>query len=512
MASRKPEFQLSIPGIDTTPHVEIWDIQANEASDTLNGAYGPIAFHPNGKIFVFTNEEGVVFFQDLVSKEDALGAKLKSDDERVSTLTFSKTGEYLYSLAGGGLSTTGGVRVWRSADRKLASRSDVQSDGLILAHPNGKDVVIADMYGETSLSLIDPMTGVIASSVARRDASVGAPAAISSDGKLVAALDRNGHDIQVIDLADSKIKMTLKGHTIFANSLAFSSDDKSLTAGYDEGSLIAWDHNAGKILNIVKTEKAIKTKIQPFFDSDGENGTVVLSPDAKRYLIGTDANQIYDSSSGKIVSKLADPTAGTNISFSADAKLVAVSENKVVRISDMSTGKLVTSFAVVGDKLLSPTVTAFSPDGKLIAICGAALSVRDVATGVVKRSMVGSSGCLGNIAITSDGKYLVSGATKGIAVYSIATGRLVHTHTDKETNFAVSPDGKFLAIAAYAGDLELCDLVSGKQIFLSEASVKMDLANIYITFSHDGKLIAIGTDMGAQIFHAADGKPVRTLQ
>lgn len=513
MAERQPSgFLIGIPGMETTPHVEIWDIEAGEASDTLNGGYGPIAFHPNGEMLVFTNEEGLLFFQDLVSKDDARGTKLKSDDERVATLVFNKTGDHLYSLAGGGMMSEGGVRVWRTADRKLASKYNVGSDDLILAHPNGKDIVIAGgMFSQSSLSVVNPMTGVTVGSVSRSDANVGAPAAISSDGKLVAAMDKNGHDIQVIDLTASKIKATLKGHTIFVNSLAFSADDKSLVTGYYDGSLIAWDHNTGKVLKIVKTEKQPETNVPIFFQAGEENGTVVLSPDAKRYVIGSAANKIYDSASGKMITKIAEPTAGVNISFTANAGLVAVSENRTVRISDTSTGKLVKKFPVIGDRDLTPTTTAFSPDGKQIAICGAALSLRDVTTGVVKRSFAGSRGCAGSLAITSDGKHLVSGAAKGIAVYSLVTGRLVYLHREKGSTFALSPDGRSLAIVLYDG-LELCDLVGGKQIFSNESSIKMSLANVYITFSHDGKLIAVGTDMGAQIFNAADGKPVLTLQ
>lgn len=514
MAERKPEYAISVPGYERTPNVEIWDIEADMSSDTFPGGYGPIAFHPDGKMLVFTNEEGVVFFKDLESTDDdAPGTKLKSDDDRVAVVAFNKKGDHLYTLAGGGLMSEGGVRVWRTADRKLASKFDIKSDDLILAHPNGKDIVIAGgAFDQTSLSVVDPMKGVAISSVERADANVGTPAAISSDGKFVVAVDKHNHDIQIIDLAAAKIKTTLKGHSIFVTSLAFSFDDKTLVSGYDNGTLIAWDHGTGKAMKLVKTETPPVRDRPIFFETGEEEGDVLLAPDAKRYLIGRAANKIYDSASGKTLAKLPEPMASTETSFSADGSMVAISERRTVRIFDASSGNIKKQFPVVVDKYQTPSTTAFSPDGKLIAVCGVALSIRDVVSGLVKKAIPASSGCKGDLAISSDGKHVVSGMASGITVYSTATGRVVFRHKEKDPIFSLSHDGKSLTVVSVLGNLEHYDLFTGKPIFEREAIVKMGVSNICLNFSHDGKLIAVGTDRGVQLFDSTTGELVRKMQ
>jgi WD40 repeat protein len=509
-AERKPDYPpIKIPGIDTTPTATIYDIETGESVEDLRGAYGPIAFHPNGKILAFTNEGGGIFCQDLETRETAKGTKLKSDDERVAALTFSRKGDYLYSLAGGGLMSTAGLRTWRTADLQLASKFDIQSNDLILPHPDGVSVVVAGgSFSDSSLSIVNPLTGTALKAFPTDEVNVGTPAAISSDGKFIVAVDKNKHDIQIIDTESASIRSALKGYTVYVTSVAFTPDDKSMVAGYDDGSLIWWNHSSGIANRLIKTEpdKSDPSVISTILP----NNDVVVSPDARTYLNMGQLDKTFDSSTGKPLAKIKEPQRTPETSFSGDGRRVAVADDRSIYISDAATGLLVKRIAFPPRKDPGNIRIALGFDGKMVAVCADGLSIRNASTGTVARSFVGARDCEGDLLVSPDGKYLSTTVKGALVTFSTATGKVISKIPEAGWKFAFAPDSKSIASVSIIGSLTVYEIETGKERYSVESAVQGSVNNV--AFSHDGKLIAIGTESGAYVLAAADGKLIRAMQ
>ncbi|MBL8823747.1 MAG: WD40 repeat domain-containing protein [Planctomycetia bacterium] len=231
-------------------------------------------------------------------------------------------------------------------------------------------------------------------------------------------------------------------------------------------------------------------------------------------LVGDTTVKVWDLSTGK--QREFPQFAGQAIALSPEGKCLAVIDNHSVRLVDLLTGKVVSTFSESKFPLRS---VAFSPDGKTLAIGwsndgpkpGSKLGVAqiwDLATSKPIATLEPNRGPMRTLAFSSDGK-LLAVATQtfpsigDVRFWDVSSGKL---HSTLEAGgvdcLAFSPDGKTLA-AGCGGRLVRIkkDTPHHVRLWDVEAAsnlqfIRYEFRVLCIAFSPDGTTVAAGSEGG----------------
>jgi len=168
---------------------------------------------------------------------------------------------------------------------------------------------------------------------------------------------------------NGKELQTLKGHTHWVRSVAFSPDGQRIVSCSTDKTVKIWDANTGKGLHTLKGH-------------DGSVNSVAFSPDGQRVVSGSRDKtvKIWDASSGKELHTLKGHTDYVrSVAFSPDGQRIVSgcggsdvpkelrtlsgSSDNTLKIWDASSGKELHTLKGHDDEVMS---VAFSPDGQRV--------------------------------------------------------------------------------------------------------------------------------------------------
>lgn len=503
-----PDGTLVAAGSDD--EVVVWEFKTKTELYRLEKAKGPIVFNKAGTLLATASGDDLIKIWDTAS-----GTKLRTIEGAGTTvaLAFNPNGKTITGIGEG--SDEKKIKSWNVANGEevegFAPETNVHSGFAFL--PDGKSIVLTGEGGD--IKSLDAETGELSDYYREETMPIGAAFALSPDGKTLAFSDGTELNITLWSLEDSKEIISLKGHSVAVESLAFSSDGKTLVAAYTDKSIVQWDTASGQIKKYV----LINGSDAAYFEHP------LLSPDGGALASGYLGKiVIFDVARGV---NLSPPDSdsffslGDNIVFSPDGKLLAASGAKTFALYEVSSGRRVREFSLPAPAenfaFLNPV---FARDGKTVAgISKSGIAFWNLSTGKVSRSVKKEFGkaddilfYIANPAFSPDGKLLAfSPSNTGITVVNAVNGATVYKLEDRSNAYDISSDGKFLISAVAYQDLYLSNLANGKTIRTIKTSDELVSANV-IRISKDNSMIAVGSDDGIRLYKTATGEKIRSMQ
>jgi RNA polymerase sigma factor (sigma-70 family) len=244
-----------------------------------------------------------------------------------------------------------------------------------------------------------------------------------------------------------------------------------------------------------------------------------VSADGKTVAAAADGVVLWETATGKTLSRFVGPEPVHSVARSPDGKVLAAGELGGVRIWDVGTGRELGRLPVTHLGMYPGTRLVFSPDGKILATghqLGASplpVTVWDVAARKeLWRHDGGDGGTWYPVTFTPDGKTLVVGQLRGTRIVWLdaRTGQqrrlLELPRPGPGPGVVLSVDGNTLATGAGGEQtVRLWDMATGK----ARALPGCRAGEVPRAFSHDGKVLAsTGADKTLRLWDVATGKEV----
>jgi WD40 repeat protein/serine/threonine protein kinase len=318
----------------------------------------------------------------------------------------------------------------------------------------------------------------------------------------------------VVDIRNAKTgesMLSFTGHDAAISGVAFSADGTMLATTGDDGTAKVWDPESGRRLGSVQGPEGEVTG--PSFSPDGSLAA------AAWHLEGI--VRVWDVATSRIVHEVDAVPGALRTAFSPDGKRLAIAglDTDVGVVVDVQSGKEMFSLEGHEDHLQD---VDWSPDGRWIATSSfdATVGIWDGRTGDLRFSLF-HDGPVGDADWSPDGGRLVTGSSDGRAtVWEItgAGGKRLFSLSAQDTSsgiqgVAFSPDGNRVltgnaAITAakvwdvsHSGDAEWTNVPGDPSWVMS------------VAFSPSGReLIASGKDRSVAVWDPETGENIKTVE
>ena len=272
----------------------------------------------------------------------------------------------------------------------------------------------------------------------------------------------------IVSTQDSRLRATLKGHTDFVTSVAFSPDGEKLVSGSWDKSIILWDPY---------TYKRIETGLH-----ENDVTSVTFSPDGQR-IASTGADKVirlWASDATFLASTIEDDIFGKYTAvvfinpFRSDGYRVAAANDLDESIYSFdyydNSSHWNTDWSKIGTHATSSL--AVSPDQSMLASAGTKRDFNvllwDPYNNTVPKTLEGHTQPVTSVAFSPDREILASGSEDDtVILWNIADGTPTATlegHTNRVLSVAFSPDGKTLASGSDDKTIRLWDVATERQI------------------------------------------------
>lgn len=293
---------------------------------------------------------------------------------------------------------------------------------------------------------------------------------------------------------DFVLDRTIRGHSGWVTSVAFSVDGQRLASGSWDQSVKIWDVQSGQQLSTVASK--MKEVQALAFSRDGRWLAAENSSDAVTLWDGKTGQELR-----KLVSNKPLGILGTNwvysIAFSPDGRwLASAVDDKTIRLWDVKTGRALRDLAALSK---SVTYAAFSSDGRWLAsaVDDKTISISETSNGQEIQRLRGHTKPICAVVFSPDGRWLASAsADKSIKIWNVETGREVRTltgHKGLVTSLSFSSDGHWLASGSWDKTIKIWDMETGNEV---QTLAGHDHSIYTVAFDSGGRRLASGSEDG----------------
>jgi WD40 repeat protein len=430
--------------------VKVWDSATGTELLTLKGhatAVRSLTLSPDGKRIVTGSNDKTLKVWDVATTRVLL--TLAGHTSHICSVAISPDGKRIVSGSWG--SDAQGklpaeAKVWDAATGQelLTLTGHAGAVNSVAFSADGKRIVSGSR--DSMVKIWDAATGQVLLTLQGHRGGVWSVAA-GADGKYMVS---GGDDtVKVWDLPGPGL-FTRKADVNQGSSVAISPDGKRIVSGSSDRTVKLWDADTGQVLLTLTGHTSAVT-------------SVPLSPDGKRIVSGSgDCSQgkplpgevkVWDAASGQVLHTFPGH-AVRSVAFSPDGKRIVVGSAKPfaaaapgeVKVWDAASGQELLTLEVHAGWVLS---VAISPDGKRIVSASGGLDAQgkpfpgelkvcDAATGQELLILRGGTAQVWSVAISPDGKRIVSGSGDGtVKVWDAVTGEQVLFLSDCLERFPV---------------------------------------------------------------------------
>ncbi|MFH1303741.1 MAG: SUMF1/EgtB/PvdO family nonheme iron enzyme [Planctomycetota bacterium] len=457
--------------------LKIWEFETGKLIHTLKGhleIVNCLALTPDGKQIVSGGYD-----KNLMQWDLATGTLIRTIDKHKSLITsvaISPDGKLILSTSHEFLlinNSDTGKRV-----HTIKNESRDFSDMVIT--PDGKYVISG--YGQ--LKKWDLESGKIVQSLEEHMGGISSLALSPNGEQLVASL--SDLSIYVWDIASGKKTRRLRGHTDLITQVAISPDGKQVISASRDRSLRLWNLEGNR-----------ETPSYPIHNS--AVNCIAISSDGKQAISGAnDELKVWDLDSGKLLMDFKGTSSSHRwISYLPDENYAISGWSGMIFGWDLKNGAKLQESEL--ERIRYYNAVAVTPDGKrgiTVSEDNGAKSrlirVWDLTRLKQLYGLKGHQERIHCLAVSAEGRRLVSVSVNELKVWDLGTGALLHTFQDPVGNFgclALSPDGRYALTTAYVDKrlaIQVLDLVD-KKLLHSLKGHTLDVT--CLAFTPDGTLV-----------------------
>jgi len=518
---------LASSGEDGT--IKLWEVPGvslRRAIDCGGEAPKSVCFNSDGKLLAWGNADGTIGFWNVA--ENRFEARLDGHTGPVTSATFSPDGGL---LASGGLDRT--VRLWnvKTGTQMTIGEHKWRVDDVAFGG-TGNALVSIDSYANVKFwdvptgSCRETLPGVAMYGADYQFPVLRASVDLAPDAARLAIAAEN--EVFVWDIPTKTLR-PLYSPKDAAFSVEFSPDGRWLASGSYDGAIILWNVQRERVEHTYTGHGAGVYGIA--FSPDGQtiasyavDGTIKLwevppnqhlrrqtehagtvhcvqySRDGRQLASsGEDGVRVWDTSSGKLIHKLAGHSGVVAaVAFHpAGHQLASVSHDKTIKIWDLQTGTCIRSVEAHDDPV---NMVAYSPDGRYVATgCGGAIEntvkLWDAATGDHLHTFDEHRARVPCVCFSPNGKWLASCSTSSrqgnVYIHEIASrasrALLGQSEGGDFRALCFSPDNRILAVGHNDAMISLWDVSTGDRLKAWEAHA----ASIFsLNFHPEGRILA----------------------
>lgn len=271
----------------------------------------------------------------------------------------------------------------------------------------------------------------------------------------------------------------LDGPTDEIKGVSIAADGQHIAAGGLDNTVYVWDLTSGKLARTMKGH----TK---------QIWSVAFHPNSRQVFSASwDATvRLWDIKSGNEAKRYNHPLDVNGLAVARDGNtFLSASDDKHAYLWNTNTAEEIRRYAGHTNFVYA---VAFAPDGRHIATGGVDRTVRifELATGSLVKTCDSQNNSIYNIAFTHDSKHVLSSGDNVIHAWDVASGKEVRRfegHAGLVPAMAISPDGRRLVTGGDDRTVRLWDVGNAKQ--LHEFKGHTDTVTC-VAFAHDGRRVA----------------------
>ncbi len=436
--------------------------------------------------------------------------KFSLPEDAVARLGKGIINDFKYSSDGKHLAVATSIGIWvygttnYEVVRFLSEHNG--SVNCISFSPNSQ--ILASGSSDKTVRLWDVITGM------EKKTLIGHPHAInciaySPDGKTIASgntgIDGGERVFEVAvclwDISTGELKHTLNEFTGEVNSLAFSPDGHILASGegFPDNAVRLWNTDTGNLIHSIKSQ--IGSIYHVLFT---KNNVISLG--------GYKKIQVWDSSTLTPLELLSDEIGQViGLELSIDGMtLVSSSQDKIIRIWDIDTGKIAHKFSIYNRAI---DISLNNQKHIVTKDFGNVLGVWEIETGIPKHTITGFTSPIRSIAMAADDNTIACASFKVVEIWEASTGNKLHTLTGHDhyvDTVTFNSDSSVLASGSFDTTIRLWDAVSGVYLHTLTQDRIGEVSSI--AFSPDGKTLVSSNYRNIHKWNVLNRKHIQKLE